>query len=72
VIARPGRRDGGCADPTAGLGEAHQHADSGATATEYAVLMAFIAIVVAVGIGVFGGKLNDFFDAISTAVDGYL
>jgi pilus assembly protein Flp/PilA len=45
--------------------------DKGATATEYALLVALIAIIIAVGVGVFGGKLNDFFQAIADTVDGW-
>jgi pilus assembly protein Flp/PilA len=43
----------------------HEAKDRGATATEYALLVGFIAIVIAVGVAAFGGKLNDFFVAVA-------
>jgi len=36
----------------------------GATATEYALLVAGIAVVVAVGVFAFGSSLNDYFTAL--------
>ena len=38
--------------------------DRGATATEYALLVSLIALVIVVGVGVFGGQLNSFFNTI--------
>jgi pilus assembly protein Flp/PilA len=43
----------------------HEAKDRGATATEYALLVGFIAIVIAVGVAAFGGTLNDFFAALA-------
>ena len=40
--------------------------DRGATATEYALLVALIALVIVVGVGAFGTQLNDFFNTIGT------
>jgi pilus assembly protein Flp/PilA len=38
--------------------------DEGATALEYGILVAFIAIVIIVGVTAFGGALNTFFDGL--------
>ncbi len=40
----------------------------GAVATEYAFVIAFIAIVAAAGMSVFGGSLNDFFTGVGSAL----
>jgi len=42
---------------------------SGAVATEYAFLIAFIAIVAAAGMGLLGNNLSAFFDDIGQALD---
>jgi len=42
--------------------------DRGATATEYALLVAFIAIVIVGGVTIFGGQLNDFFVGLGNKV----
>lgn len=39
--------------------------DEGATALEYGILVALIALVIVAGVGAFGGALNDFFDSIT-------
>jgi len=39
----------------------YMHSDEGATALEYGVLVAFIAIVIIAGVTVFGEALRDFF-----------
>ena len=46
--------------------------ERGATATEYALLVALIAVVIAVAVGFFGSQLSDFFHGIGTAVQGWL
>jgi pilus assembly protein Flp/PilA len=46
--------------------------DRGATATEYALLVALIAIVIAVAVGFFGSQLSSFFHAIGTTVQGWI
>lgn len=38
--------------------------ERGATATEYALLVALIAVVIAVGVAAFGSDLNTFFDGL--------
>lgn len=43
-------------------------ADEGATALEYGILVALIALIIIVGVGAFGGALNTFFQNISTRV----
>jgi pilus assembly protein Flp/PilA len=42
--------------------------DDGATATEYAVLMGFIAVIVAAGVGIFGAGLDAVYTSIVAAV----
>ena len=42
--------------------------DRGATATEYALLVAFIALVIVVGVTAFGNQLNDFFNSLGQKV----
>ncbi|WP_332643949.1 Flp family type IVb pilin [Aeromicrobium sp.] len=45
--------------------------ERGATATEYGLLVTLIAIALIVGVGAFGGALNDFFQAIANTVNGW-
>ena len=45
--------------------------EEGATATEYGLLVGLIALIIVVGVGAFGGKLNDFFNALAGVVDGW-
>jgi pilus assembly protein Flp/PilA len=40
--------------------------ERGATATEYAILVGFIAIVIVAGVTVFGSQLNDWFSSIAS------
>ncbi len=42
--------------------------DRGATATEYAMLVAFIALVVAVGVTAFGNDLSGWFSGLSKSI----
>jgi pilus assembly protein Flp/PilA len=42
------------------------HSDEGATALEYGILVAVIALIILVGVGLFGNALNDFFAGLST------
>ena len=42
--------------------------EEGQDFSEYGLLIAFIAIVVVVGIGLFGGALNDWFNSLATWV----
>jgi pilus assembly protein Flp/PilA len=42
--------------------------DRGATATEYALLVAFIAIAIIGGVTFFGGQLNSFFNGLAGQV----
>ena len=42
--------------------------ERGATATEYSVLVGFIAIVVVAGVGLFGVALNSFFGFLTTGI----
>lgn len=45
--------------------------ERGATATEYGLLVAFIAIAIIVGVTAFGGALDAFFDRLKTRVNGW-
>lgn len=45
--------------------------DEGATATEYGILVAFIAFLIIVGVAAFGGALGGWFDTLSTSVGGW-
>lgn len=45
--------------------------DEGATAAEYGLLVALIALIIVVGVGAFGGALNAFFNRIATTVAGW-
>jgi pilus assembly protein Flp/PilA len=45
--------------------------EKGATATEYALLVALIAVILVVGVGAFGSALNDFFQDLAGTVAGW-
>lgn len=45
--------------------------DEGATAAEYGLLVALIALIIVVGVGAFGGALNAFFNQIAGTVNGW-
>ena len=45
--------------------------DEGATATEYGLLVAFIAFLIIVGVTFFGTELNNFFNRLGTTVSGW-
>lgn len=42
--------------------------ERGATATEYSILVGFIAIVIVAGVGLFGTALNGYFNGLGTGV----
>jgi pilus assembly protein Flp/PilA len=42
--------------------------DEGATALEYGILVALIALIIIIGVGAFGGALNTFFQGIAGRV----
>ncbi|GAA2198714.1 Flp family type IVb pilin [Sinomonas flava] len=42
--------------------------EKGATATEYALLVAFIALAIVGGVTAFGGQLNTFFTGLGAAI----
>lgn len=46
--------------------------DRGAVATEYAVLLAFIAVAAGVGIEAFGGSLRDFIEGLAARISAAL
>lgn len=45
--------------------------EKGATATEYSLLVGLIALVLVVGVGLFGGALNTWFTNLGTTVAGW-
>ena len=45
--------------------------EKGATATEYALLVAFIAFAIVAGATLFGNALRGYFDKLSTTVGGW-
>lgn len=42
--------------------------DEGATAAEYGLLVALIALIIVIGVGAFGGALDAFFSRIAAIV----
>jgi pilus assembly protein Flp/PilA len=50
------------------LDVAEHEKDRGATATEYAVLVSFIALIIIVGVTAFGNNLSGWFNTLSTKV----
>lgn len=42
--------------------------EKGATATEYSLLVAFIALLIIVGVGLFGTALNNWFSTLGSTV----
>jgi pilus assembly protein Flp/PilA len=46
--------------------------ERGATATEYALLVALIAIAIVVAVTAFGGALSSFFTALGSKVTGWV
>ena len=46
--------------------EVPQHDERGATATEYGLLVGFIAIVIVAGVSFFGESLDDYFNFLGT------
>lgn len=45
--------------------------DEGATATEYGLLVAFIAFIIVVGVTMFGNALNGYFAKLAVQVTGW-
>lgn len=45
-----------------------RHQQQGATATEYALLVALIALVIVAGVGLFGKALDTFFEGIADEI----
>ncbi|WP_241825730.1 Flp family type IVb pilin, partial [Micromonospora sp. CB01531] len=45
--------------------------DEGASAVEYGLLVAFIALIIVVGVGLFGGALNTFFSGLATDIGAW-
>lgn len=45
--------------------------DEGATATEYGLLVGLIALIIVIGVGVFGKNLNTFFQDLAGTVGNW-
>lgn len=45
--------------------------DKGATATEYGLLVGLIALLIVIGVGLFGTALNNFFGGLATTVGNW-
>jgi pilus assembly protein Flp/PilA len=45
--------------------------EKGATATEYSLLVAFIALLIIIGVTAFGNALNSWFTNLGTRVGGW-
>jgi pilus assembly protein Flp/PilA len=45
--------------------------ERGATATEYAILVAFIALLIILGVAFFGGALNTWFHNLGSHVNSF-
>ncbi|TIC84522.1 Flp family type IVb pilin [Nocardioides sp. GY 10127] len=50
---------------------AERRSDRGATAVEYGLLVAFIALIVVGGVTLFGQALSGFFSDLATAIGGW-
>jgi len=46
--------------------------DRGSTSTEYALVVAFIAVALAIGVILFGGSVSDFYNALASALTSHL
>jgi pilus assembly protein Flp/PilA len=46
-----------------------QREEAGATAVEYGIMVALIAVVLLVGVGLFGNQLNTFFNGLGTKLN---
>ncbi|WP_369693187.1 Flp family type IVb pilin [Arthrobacter sp. DNA4] len=51
--------------------ETNIRSEKGATATEYALLVGLIALVLVAGVGFFGTTLNTWFSTLGTTVSGW-
>lgn len=49
-----------------------RHGERGATATEYSLLVGLIALVLVVGVGLFGTALDTWFTDLGTTVSGWV
>ena len=45
--------------------------EEGATATEYGLLVGLIALIIVIGVGLFGNALNSFFSDLATTVGNW-
>jgi pilus assembly protein Flp/PilA len=50
---------------------AREKNEKGATATEYGLLVALIAMIIVFGVGMFGTALDGWFQALATTVGGW-
>jgi pilus assembly protein Flp/PilA len=51
--------------------DAIRDSERGATATEYAILVAFIALLIILGVTFFGGELNSWFNRLGGHVQSF-
>ncbi len=58
-------------DPSVPQG-GHQNGERGSTATEYSMLAGFIAIVIVIGVGLFGAALNQYYGALTNTLKAAL
>jgi Flp pilus assembly pilin Flp len=76
MSSRLGRQRGPAVAPTtqsrAELAHPDADPEAGATATEYALLVGFIAVVIGVAIAFFGSQLSSFYAAINNALSSWL
>jgi Flp pilus assembly pilin Flp len=49
-----------------------ERSEAGATASEYALLMGFIALVIVIGIGAFGLSVNGWYEGLAIGVEAVL
>jgi pilus assembly protein Flp/PilA len=52
--------------------EAVERDDCGATATEYGLLVGFIAMIIVAGVGTFGERLSTYFNALATWISAVI
>ncbi|WP_200950136.1 Flp family type IVb pilin [Nocardioides sp. Root151] len=52
-------------------GSKTRSSESGATATEYGLLVGFIAMAILLGVATFGNALNSYYDTLAAAVGNF-
>jgi len=72
MAGRLGRQLRRVAGWAARFGPVADSSDRGATATEYAMLVGFIAVIIAISIAFFGSSLSDYYQNIATSLGHWL